>query len=357
MHELTRENWNHATRKILKIWTSSKTYISFVLEQESGFLTEHRNKVFFLSFRQVISNCFPKLSRIHHYTCVVKLQNYDALSFNSIWFCAQQKHKLRPTGRLFSRSFKQKLKKRSALIDITNCVSQRVKYYELLLSGDIETNPGPSNFVNPLNTIAAPYSQSNTEIFGVRNAGRQCVAMSFIALIYNFRKSVSTSTDLVHIMDIGNQLYTSLSESTSETFLLLSDLPAMVNLFETNYELRFSESYSGILNGQFLRIGDYQFVTTLDAAFESLVRENYSNFILTVGSYAVAIYCLDSGVFKVFDSHSKDLFGQTHRLGTCTVIIEIDSLNKLVQYFKDFHAQTSSVYELRKMNIFENRHE
>ena len=66
------------------------------------------------------------------------------------------------------------------------CKRER-KYYELLLSGDVETNPGPT-VVNPTKTISAPYSQSNAEVFGVRNAGRQCVAMSLSALIYIFQE-------------------------------------------------------------------------------------------------------------------------------------------------------------------------
>ena len=77
---------------------------------------------------------------------------------------------------------------------------------ELLLSGDIKTNPGPMNVVNPSKTIASPYSKRNAEIFGIRNAGRQCVAVSLSALIYLFKKSIDSSNDLVQIMDIGNDL-------------------------------------------------------------------------------------------------------------------------------------------------------
>ena len=59
-------------------------------------------------------------------------------------------------------------------------------------------------------------------------------------------------------MNIGNHLYSTLSQSTKEMFLLLTDLPAMVNLFETNYDLRYSESYSGVLSGD-SNITDFPF--------------------------------------------------------------------------------------------------
>ena len=61
-------------------------------------------------------------------------------------------------------------------------LNHRIKYCKLSLSGDIEVNPGPA-FINPGETIHAPYSQGNADVFG-ENAGRQCVAMSLCSLIY-----------------------------------------------------------------------------------------------------------------------------------------------------------------------------
>ena len=92
---------------------------------------------------------------------------------------------------------------------------------------------------------------------------------------------------------------------------------------------------------------------SLASAFVSLLRENYNSFLLTIGSYAVAIYSLPSGGYKIFDSRSKDLSGMTHPLGTCT-LIEIDSLDNLVQYFHTFHAETTNTtYEAKGVSIQE----
>ena len=63
---------------------------------------------------------------------------------------------------------------------------QESNCFRVLLSGDIKTNPG-AIVVNPTKTrdwIAAQYSQSNAEVFGIRIPGRQCVAMSLSALIW-----------------------------------------------------------------------------------------------------------------------------------------------------------------------------
>ena len=71
-------------------------------------------------------------------------------------------------------------------------------------------------------------------------------------------------------------MYSTLSQSSKEMSLLLTDLPATVNLFESNYCLRYSESYSDILSGDSNHITDFPYVMSLAAEFDSLLREkNY----------------------------------------------------------------------------------
>ena len=56
----------------------------------------------------------------------------------------------------------------------------------------IETSPGPPiHSIDPTQTIKAPYSQGDVMYFG-ENAGKQCVAMSLSALIYNKIKGIHT---------------------------------------------------------------------------------------------------------------------------------------------------------------------
>ena len=83
-------------------------------------------------------------------------------------------------------------------------------------------------------TIQAPYNQGNVELFG-QNAGTQCVAMSLTSLIYNYRSSISSSLDLVNIMNIGNELYSGLPRLSRQIFLLLTELPEVLNAFNTAY--------------------------------------------------------------------------------------------------------------------------
>ena len=98
------------------------------------------------------------------------------------------------------------------------------------------------------------------------------MAMSLSALVFNFRNSITSSADLVQIMNIGNNMYSALSQSAKQGLLLLTDLPCMVNLCDTNYQLTYSESYSGWINSFALPIiADFPYVASLSAALILIV--------------------------------------------------------------------------------------
>ena len=97
------------------------------------------------------------------------------------------------------------------------------------LCADIETNPGPVFYIDPSKTISAPYSQGNQIIFG-ETAGQQCLAMCLCTLIYYKRPNICTPQDPVHIMNIGNELYSNLSCLARQSFLLLTELPSQLTI-------------------------------------------------------------------------------------------------------------------------------
>ena len=220
-------------------------------------------------------------------------------------------------------------------------------YCKLKLSTDIEKNPGPRPmYVDPSKTIAAPYSQGNELVFG-QNAGQQCVAMSLCSLIYNNKQGISSGNDLIQIMNIGNQLYSSLSQLARQSYLMQTELPTMLNVLDTDYQLEYSESYTGTV-GQETAIEGYQYCTSLQIAFESLLSQNYTNFILTVGCVGVSIYCNVDVGFKIFDSHARDVYGRAHPQGTC-VLLKALSLDSLVCYFQSLH--NNDMFEVKGVHV------
>ncbi|PFX28284.1 Substance-K receptor [Stylophora pistillata] len=63
----------------------------------------------------------------------------------------------------------------------------------------------------------------------------------------------------------------------SENLRSESELPLMLNVFDADYELQYSESYSS--THQEATIEEYQYCCPLQRAFESLIAENYTNFV------------------------------------------------------------------------------
>ena len=165
-------------------------------------------------------------------------------------------------------------------------LNHRSNHCTFTLSSDVEKNPGPSTVIDSNKTICAPYSQGYIALFG-SNAGRQCVAMSLCVLVYNFTSPVTSSAELKDIMNIGNELYSVLSRLHNQDFLLLTELPNMVTVFETNYRIQYSPSYTGGILNVSSSI-NFLFFMPLGYALQILIGENYQSFLLTIQCNSVA---------------------------------------------------------------------
>jgi len=69
-----------------------------------------------------------------------------------------------------------------------------------------------------------------------------------------------------------------------------------------------------------------------DRAFESVLLQNCSSFILTIECIDVSIYHTDNGSLKIFDSHARDEYGRSQPSGAC-VLLEVPSIANLLQCF------------------------
>jgi hypothetical protein len=55
--------------------------------------------------------------------------------------------------------------------------------------------------------------------------------------------------------------------------------------------------------------------------------------MLTIGCNTVAIFKTSEGTFKIFDSHSRDLYGIPHPFGKC-ILASVDNIESLVIYLQ-----------------------
>ena len=237
-----------------------------------------------------------------------------------------------------TRTKQSNARKAHLLPNVYKNLNHRINHCKFNLSKDVETNPGPP--IDPTKTIQAPYSQDSVLLFG-SNAGTQCVAMSLTSLIYNYRNGITSSMDLVNIMNIGNELYSGLSRLSRQSYLLLTEVPEVISVFNTNYCLQYSPSYTGAICSS-CAIDDFNYCMPLENAIQALLRQNYNSFFLTILSITVAIYCTTDGKFKIFDSHARNAFGMPHPQGTC-VLLEINTLNELINYFQTVNQNPDEI--------------
>ena len=118
--------------------------------------------------------------------------------------------------------------------------------------------------------------------------------MSLCALIYSKIRRITSFDDMIQIVTVGCQIYSSLSLLARQSMLMLTELPEMVSVFELIFQLEHSESYTCNMHGD-ARIEGYHYCMPL----KTLLALNYNSFILTVGIIGV-------------DSHARDMYGNSH---------------------------------------------
>ena len=152
-------------------------------------------------------------------------------------------------------------------------------------------------------------------------------------------------------MNIGNELYTSLSRLSKQTYLLLIELPEIwymcLNVITIYNTVQ-------VLLAQYMTYVPWETLitscTSFEDAIQALTLQNYISFLLTIGCTTVGIYCIDVCGYKIFDSHSRDVHGMAHPQGTC-VLLEVPTLCELKNYFQTLHTNSDSLFELGGIKI------
>ena len=226
------------------------------------------------------------------------------------------------------------------------------------LANDVETNPGPVVFdFDASKTICAPYSQSCIR-FG-ENRGKQCVANSLISIVFQHHRRIRSAADMAQILHIGDSLYSLLSKCTRQTFLLLCELPENVSVFNINFSLHYSESLAGNVKGHLINStaqvddeGLHPYVSLMEALESIFSCMNYESCLLTVECNTVAILKTRNTFFKIFDSHSRNVWGQFDTSGTA-VLLEFTSIESIVSYIEAVYPNESVVpFEIRGVRVF-----
>lgn len=145
-------------------------------------------------------------------------------------------------------------------------------------------------------------------------------------------------------MKIENQLYSAVFQLARHSYLIQTELPTMLNVLDSDYQLEYSESYTGTVHQETAIEGSVSVLHLFRKSLESLSSPNYTNFISNVG----CIYRnVDIGL-KILDSHAKAVYGRGHSQGTC-VLLEALSRDSLVCHFQSLHR--NDIFEMNGVHI------
>ena len=114
--------------------------------------------------------------------------------------------------------------------------------------------------------------------------------------------------------------------------MLLTDAPELISVHNNVYYLQYSDS----LAGDVFMITDNEPFYSLISAFNKIFSHaelDYQYCLLTIDCNTVAISMISEGKYKIFDSHSRDLYGIPDPFGKC-VLIAVEGLDNLELYFQ-----------------------
>ena len=154
-------------------------------------------------------------------------------------------------------------------------------------------------------------------------------------------------------MNIGNELHSGLSSLSKQSYLLLTEVPEMIIVFNINYQLQYSPCYTGTIHGT-CEVHYFNYCMSFANAMQALLRQNFNSFLLKILSTKLVFYCNGDGKFKIFGSHGRDSYGMPHLQGTCE-LLEVNTLNELINYFDGLYQNPNVLFELKGVHINEKQ--
>ena len=122
----------------------------------------------------------------------------------------------------------------------------------LMLSNDIETNPGPTDHVVAALNITEGSMHQGLLRFG-NNAGKQCVSCCAVFFMLSEFVLVSETghfktSDVDSIIILGDSLYTPISKEVSRELFFPCDIPEYIEAFSRQFHFVYSEEITGCLS-------------------------------------------------------------------------------------------------------------
>ena len=186
-----------------------------------------------------------------------------------------------------------------------------LKLMNLLIDGDVESNPGPT--YTTLKVAQGSFNQANQK-FGC-TAGRQCACITLFSITWSAIRRVGlwNTSDLDFILNEGDKLYKGLNIGT---FISAEELPHTIDIENNVVYVEKLEFQQGTIMKHTENF--------LSGSYHSNIN-NGNGFLLFIDGFTLAIIWNKANFF-LFDSHSRNKDGQISENGT-SVLLKFKSMN------------------------------
>ena len=212
-------------------------------------------------------------------------------------------------------------------IVITRSQSQIPTFYHQHNRGD----RGYTTIGNDVSILHASFSQGNTQLFGCA-AGNQCTAMSgsFIAHCRIQAPDIWTCQTLDGVLMAGNEFYLQRKAALPHRhrYLAPDEVATTIDVFQgAEVQLSIDNSTQAIQFVGYSTKCKRMDLPKLDETLRRFLDAGYTNGILTINNYSMAMHVYDESVFY-FDSHGRGAKGgktRSHEGTACVLKFPYDS--------------------------------
>ena len=201
-------------------------------------------------------------------------------------------------------------------------------------------------------TVKGSFHQGDSIHFSFHSIGHQCMANAVAGAIYATMLPVHlwTPATLDRILIAGDSLY--LQRCDSEyNYLQLSDIHSTERIFGDEYVINCSSPMTGLVES--VREPSPPFFTLPQSISTMENTQMWTYGVLTLAddcNGASVLICVKEGNYYIFDTHSRDKYGNVVPNGT-SVLLHFRNKNGLVRYIRNVANQlNASQFELTPLS-------
>ena len=189
-------------------------------------------------------------------------------------------------------------------------------------------------------TIKGSFHQGDSSHFSDETLGRQCMANSVAAAVYATMLPINywNPPVLDRILIAGDELYRRRCNQQYQ-YLQFSDIRNTKLLFGQQHDMNSNDPITGLLQYESAPSPPFFTLDQVVSSMENLQQWTYGILTLADGNDGTSVLlCVKQGNYYIFDSHSRDVFGNVVPNGT-SVLLHMKTHNACMKYIKTIGYQ------------------